>query len=100
MEVAKIKRYSIDQIPTNGRNYSSLRPIYPLFSWEKCCKCEKEFRRENGWFAYAGINNAWPHHLCSECAPTIDDAYDIFENLKYGIYEAIELLAKKAEEEQ
>jgi transposase-like protein len=80
-----MKRKLKNKIPYNGKYYHALSKFYSIFKWYKCCHCDKEFRREDGWSAFAGINNMWPKYLCHSCAPNIEDAYNLFENKKICI---------------
>jgi hypothetical protein len=61
--------------------YKYLYKCYPLFIWQQCCKCEKDFRREKGWRALTGpwIGGAGVERfLCNKCAPTKKEASKFF----------------------
>ena len=52
-------------------------PIRTIFAWRICRKCKNEFRRENGWALFGPPifnGHASKYWLCSDCAPTIEDA--------------------------
>ena len=59
-------------------------PLYschPWFFWMSCSFCGREFRREKGWRAITGpyYNNMGRNrYLCSECAPTREEAVTYF----------------------
>lgn len=53
-----MKRNPIEPIKAIGRTYS-------IFTWRKCCLCEKEFHRERGWWAL--IYHRWLY-LCKDCS--------------------------------
>lgn len=75
-----------------NKRFKYLYPIYTIFKWRLCFKCNMEFRRELG---YKGIINKVDLYLCNHCAPTREDADKIFfdklnskegDNLKVNRY--------------
>ncbi len=58
---------------------TSVNKTWPIFSWEFCVVCKKEFRREWGWrhITY-GYRAKW-NYVCCECCPTEDNALDTVE---------------------
>ena len=65
--------------------YQYLYRHFPLFFWAKCCGCDKDFRREWGWYSVAGpyYNGMGRKYcLCKTCAPTRAIANDFFLNHK------------------
>lgn len=55
----------------------------PLFRWQECCMCHKEFRRERMFRAltgpFGGGTGRW-QFVCRRCAPDKDRAHEIFHN--------------------
>ena len=54
---------------------------FPLFIWQECCMCHKEFRRERLWHTLTGPfcgQSGTMRYLCTKCAPTEDRAHEIF----------------------
>lgn len=65
--------------------YQYLYRHFSLFFWTKCCGCDKDFRREWGWYAVSGpYCNGMDrkYYLCKTCAPTKSIAADFFLNHK------------------
>lgn len=63
----------------------SVSRCVPIFIWEKCDKCKKEFRREKGWKNYGGpyVNNIGQfRYLCQDCGPDKKTAQEYFKNRK------------------
>ena len=56
--------------------------VWPLFFWQKCQSCGKEFRRERGWARWTG---KYPVDcrifLCLDCAPTRERAQKLFRSV-------------------
>ena len=55
---------------------------FPLFWWQLCSSCNQEFRRIKGWRRLVGPYHGGIGHwerVCSDCAPTKDDAQKRFE---------------------
>ena len=70
-------------------NYTYVKKIWSLILWHRCIKCCFEFRCEYLWQytsgpyylnARNGINGV-NNYLCTSCAPTIEDAEVIFNEL-------------------
>ncbi len=58
---------------------ASVAKTWPIFSWEFCVACKKEFRREWGWrHTTHGYNTKW-NYVCCECCTTEDEVLDVVE---------------------
>ena len=55
---------------------TSVNKTWPIFSWEFCVVCKKEFRREWGWrhITY-GYRAKW-NYVCCECCLTEQEVLD------------------------
>lgn len=56
-----------------------IKNAFPIFKWEICAKCEKDFRFE---FMYRHcrlitLESFDIYHFCRNCAPTKQDAIDL-----------------------
>lgn len=73
-----MKKYHIEKYPY-------LYKCFPLFTWKKCCNCNKDFYREWGWRAIAGPYRGGMgrnYYLCKTCAPIKATANKFFLNHK------------------
>lgn len=57
---------------------------WPLFLWTGCWVCKMQFRREYGWKWAQAAGPEWViwGHICNECAPTEDTAYEKITRIK------------------
>ncbi len=53
--------------------------VWPIFSWENCVVCKKDFRREYGWRHIVCRYRSVIRYVCLGCCPTKDDALDAVE---------------------
>lgn len=61
---------------------------YPIFTWQFCQCCRKEFLREWGWkYVYAfGVRIACYHYICHACGEDSKEyAGDLAYRLKYQV---------------
>ncbi len=60
-------------------NEVSISRVWPIFFWEFCVVCQKEFRREYGWQHFTNSFKGITRYICCECCPTEQEAVDAMD---------------------